>query len=120
MSGKLLRRSRASLSMIFAPQPWWLWSQYSITMAELAANTTRARSRCTRCWMALREVRRGKPDPEGFLLAAERLGVRIDQCLVFEDSPAGVAAARASGAHVAIVGGHVPVSEGDFALQNYP
>lgn len=65
------------------------------------------------------DVRHGKPDPEGFLLAAERLGVDITQCLVFEDSRAGVAAARASGAQVAIVGGHVPAAEGDFALQNY-
>ena len=65
------------------------------------------------------DVQRGKPDPEGFLLAAMRLGVRIDQCLVFEDSPAGVAAAKAAGAHVAIVGGHVADSEGNFALANY-
>ena len=65
------------------------------------------------------DVQRGKPDPEGFLLAARRLGVRIEQCLVFEDSPAGVAAAKAAGAHVAIVGGRVPDKEGNFALMNY-
>jgi sugar-phosphatase len=65
------------------------------------------------------DVQRGKPDPEGFLLAARRLGVRIEECLVFEDSPAGVAAAKAAGAHVAIVGGHVPDTEGNFALANY-
>ena len=61
----------------------------------------------------------GKPDPEGFLLAANRLSVPIGQCLVFEDSPAGVAAAKASGAHVAIVGGHVTAVEGQYSLQNY-
>jgi len=65
------------------------------------------------------EVQRGKPDPQGFLLAAQRLGVSIDKCLVFEDSPAGVAAAKAAGAHVTIVGGLVPGSEGNFALANY-
>ncbi len=65
------------------------------------------------------DVQRGKPDPEGFLLAATRLGVPIDQCLVFEDSRAGVAAAKAAGAQVAIVGGHVPASEGNFAIANY-
>jgi len=65
------------------------------------------------------DVQRGKPDPQGFLLGAQRLGVRIDECLVFEDSPAGVAAAKAAGAHVAIVGGRVPGNEGNFALANY-
>jgi hypothetical protein len=65
------------------------------------------------------EVWRGKPDPEGFLLAAQRLGVRIEECLIFEDSPAGVAATMAAGAHVAIVGGQVPESEGHFMLANY-
>jgi len=64
-------------------------------------------------------VSRGKPDPEGFLLAAQRLGVKIEECLVFEDSPAGVQAAKASGAKVAIVGGHVPDDEGNFALMHY-
>ena len=64
-------------------------------------------------------VQRGKPDPEGFLLAATRLGVSISDCLVFEDSPAGVAAAKAAGAHVAIVGGHVPEKEGHYAIENY-
>ena len=65
------------------------------------------------------DVRRGKPDPEGFVLAAERLGVDVKDCLVSEDSPAGVQAAKAAGAKVAIVGGHVPDAEGNFALANY-
>ena len=65
------------------------------------------------------DVQRGKPDPQGFLLGAERLGVRIGECLVFEDSAAGVAAARAAGAHVAIVGSSVPGREGDYLLTNY-
>jgi sugar-phosphatase len=65
------------------------------------------------------DVRRGKPDPQGFLLAAQRLGVSIGKCLVFEDSPAGVAAAKAAGAQVAIVGGMVSGAEGNFVLANY-
>ncbi|MEJ5945874.1 HAD-IA family hydrolase [Pseudokineococcus basanitobsidens] len=43
------------------------------------------------------DVVRGKPDPEPFLLAAQRLGVDPARCLVVEDAPAGVAAARAAG-----------------------
>ena len=42
-------------------------------------------------------VRAGKPDPEGFLLAAQALAVSPAECLVFEDSVAGLLAARAAG-----------------------
>jgi mannitol-1-/sugar-/sorbitol-6-phosphatase len=42
-------------------------------------------------------VRRGKPDPEGFLLAARTLGADPATSLVFEDSQAGLLAARAAG-----------------------
>lgn len=53
------------------------------------------------------DVTRGKPDPEPFLLAAQRLGVPADSCVVFEDAPAGITAARAAGcAVVAITGTH--------------
>lgn len=44
-----------------------------------------------------REVPRGKPDPALFLLAAEALGAAPAQCVVVEDAPAGVQAARAGG-----------------------
>jgi mannitol-1-/sugar-/sorbitol-6-phosphatase len=65
------------------------------------------------------DVERGKPDPEGYLRAAEALCVPISECLVFEDSLAGVEAAKSAGAHVAIVGGSVPASHGMWSLSNY-
>ncbi|MDX2079205.1 MAG: HAD family phosphatase [Terrimicrobiaceae bacterium] len=47
------------------------------------------------------DYERGKPAPDPFLEAARRLGVSPEQCLVFEDSPTGIAAAEAAGmAHV--------------------
>lgn len=43
------------------------------------------------------DTQRGKPDPQVFLLAAQRLGVPPNRCVVFEDAPSGVEAARAGG-----------------------
>ena len=49
------------------------------------------------------EVEHGKPDPDVYLLAAERLGVAPDACLVVEDSLNGVLAGRAAGMTVVLV-----------------
>jgi sugar-phosphatase len=46
------------------------------------------------------DVHAGKPDPEGYLLAATTLGIDIAVCAVVEDAPAGVEAGRAAGALV--------------------
>jgi HAD superfamily hydrolase (TIGR01509 family) len=49
------------------------------------------------------EVERGKPAPDVYLLAATRLGVPADRCLVVEDSLNGVTAGKAAGAFVVLV-----------------
>jgi sugar-phosphatase len=46
------------------------------------------------------DVTNGKPDPEPYLKAAERLGFAASDCIVVEDVPAGVAAGKAAGARV--------------------
>lgn len=43
------------------------------------------------------DVRKSKPDPETFLLCADKLGVQPEECIVFEDAPKGVEAARLAG-----------------------
>ena len=50
------------------------------------------------------DVRAGKPDPQGYLLAAARLGADPADCVVVEDAPVGVAAGRAAGMAVLAVG----------------
>jgi beta-phosphoglucomutase len=56
------------------------------------------------------EVTKGKPNPEVFLVAAERLGLEPSRCAVIEDAASGVVAARAAGmASLALASaGHAP------------
>ena len=49
------------------------------------------------------DVSRGKPDPQVFSMACDRLGLPSRQCVVIEDAPSGVEAARAAGAHCVAV-----------------
>lgn len=52
------------------------------------------------------DVENGKPHPEPYLAGAAAIGVSPDRCVVFEDAPAGVAAARAAGIGVIVgIGG---------------
>ncbi|KQO45311.1 MULTISPECIES: HAD-IA family hydrolase [unclassified Frigoribacterium] len=78
-----------------------------------SANHELARSRMAEAgvpWpavvLASEQVAVGKPAPDGYLLAAELLGVDPGEVVVFEDAAAGLEAARASGASVVVVGDH--------------
>ena len=68
------------------------------------------------------EVRQVKPAPDLFLLAATRLGVSPAQCLVFEDSPNGIRAARAAGMCCVAIPNpltrHLPLGEADFVVES--
>jgi HAD superfamily hydrolase (TIGR01509 family) len=57
------------------------------------------------------EVTRTKPHPEPYLAAADLLGAPITRCVAIEDSPTGVASARAAGARVLAVPSEVDLSE---------
>ena len=59
--------------------------------------------------VTIEDVKRGKPDPEGFLLGAKVLGVDPKSVLVFEDSAAGIASAHSAGMAAVAVG---PKSKG--------
>ncbi|MDN5916198.1 MAG: HAD-IA family hydrolase [Pseudonocardia sp.] len=62
--------------------------------------------------VTVEDVRRGKPDPECYLLGASRLGIAPRDCLAVEDSPAGLDAGRAAGMATAALRGH----DGDLRL----
>ena len=64
-----------------------------------------------RFFVAAEDTSRGKPHPDGYLLAATRLGVAPAECVTIEDSTAGIAAARAAGMRC------VAVRAGNFAGQ---
>ena len=59
------------------------------------------------------DVKRTKPDPEGYLKAAHELKSEIRNCLILEDSVTGVTAARASGAKVIAVPHLVKIEKDD-------
>ncbi|MEZ5702920.1 MAG: HAD-IA family hydrolase [Burkholderiaceae bacterium] len=67
------------------------------------------------------DVSRGKPAPEGFLLGAQRLGFSAEDCLVFEDTPAGIQAAEAAGAAVMVISAthHRPLPTPHPSLVDY-
>ena len=58
------------------------------------------------------ETTHPKPNPQPYLLAAERLGVDPTQCVAIEDSPSGVRSATAAGMRVIVVPGELEVPEG--------
>jgi sugar-phosphatase len=54
------------------------------------------------------EIERGKPDPEGYLAAATRLGQLPADCIVIEDAPSGIDAARGAGMRVLAIASTYP------------
>jgi len=49
------------------------------------------------------EIERGKPHPDIYLRAADKLGVAVNECLVVEDALSGIAAGNAAGMRVAAI-----------------
>jgi len=92
-----------------------------VTSADVALSTARMAA----AGLALPEVRitaesvgASKPDPEGFLKGAAELGVDPAQCIVFEDSGAGITAGRAAGMQVVGVGPRADFHEPDVVVRD--
>ncbi|MGH8483926.1 MAG: HAD-IA family hydrolase, partial [Pseudomonas sp.] len=97
--------------------PWGI-----VTSAERALTERRLRAvglPIPRVLVAAEDVLQGKPDPAGYRLGAELLGIPPGQLLVFEDAPAGIAAAQAAGMRVLVVGVHDPSGAGLACISEY-
>ncbi|MEU3658723.1 HAD family hydrolase [Streptomyces sp. NPDC032940] len=92
-----------------------------VTSADVALSTARMAA----AGLAQPDVRvtaesvgASKPDPEGFLKGAAELGVDPADCIVFEDSGAGIAAGRAAGMRVVGVGPRAAVHGPDVVVRD--
>ena len=80
------------------------WAIVTSATRDLAARRLRAAGIVApQVFVTAEDVKKGKPHPDPFLVAAERLGVSASECLVFEDAPAGIAAAEKAGADVMVI-----------------
>jgi sugar-phosphatase len=82
---------------LLAALPADRWAIVTSCTAPLAAARVRATGLTPSVLVTASDTKRGKPAPDPYLAAAERLGVPPEQCLVVEDAPAGLAAGRAAG-----------------------
>ncbi|WP_327716830.1 HAD-IA family hydrolase [Streptomyces sp. NBC_00490] len=92
-----------------------------VTSADVALST----ARMSAAGLALPDIRitaesvgASKPDPEGFLKGAAELGLAPEDCIVFEDSGAGIAAGRAAGMRVVGVGSRADVYDPDVVVRD--
>lgn len=86
---------------LLAALPAGAWAIYTSCGRDLARTRLRvAGLPAPRVLVTSDDVARGKPAPDGWLAAAEQLGVEPGACVVVEDAPPGIAAARAIGAAV--------------------
>jgi sugar-phosphatase len=83
------------------PDRWAIVTSAPIALARRRLET--AGIELPKTMVTAEDVKVGKPSPEGYLLAAARLGVDPARCLVFEDVDAGVKAGESAGAGVVVV-----------------
>lgn len=89
--------------------PWAIVTSAWRTLAE--ARILAAGLPLPKVLVPVDDIGKGKPDPEGFLRAAEQLGVAPEDCLVFEDTRPGIEAGRNAGMQVIGLLTTVPAEE---------
>src|ERR1700680_447780 len=97
---------------------WAVVTSGTRTVAEFRLRHTRLPTPSV--MICANEIARGKPDPEGYLVAAARLGDSPADCIVIEDAPSGIAAARAAGMRVIAIASTFPperLTEADAVVE---
>jgi sugar-phosphatase len=92
-----------------------------VTSADVALSAARmaaAGLRLPDIRITAESVGASKPDPEGFLKGAAELGLAPEDCVVFEDSGAGIAAGRAAGMRVVGVGPRADFYDPDVVVRD--
>ncbi|MBZ0056442.1 MULTISPECIES: sugar phosphatase [unclassified Leclercia] len=97
--------------------PWAIVTSGSVPVAH--ARHKAAGLPLPEVFITAERVKRGKPEPDAFLLGAELLGLPPEECVVVEDAAAGVLAGLNAGSHVIAVNvpaGSPRLEEADFVL----
>ncbi|HEY9684346.1 MAG TPA: HAD-IA family hydrolase [Drouetiella sp.] len=100
-------------------RPWAIVTSGSIRVASHRTNYTRLP--LPPVLVCADDVVHGKPDPEGYLLAAKRLNVPPSKCVVVEDAVAGIRAGKTAGMRViAVATTHAPheLMEADYVCES--
>ncbi|MGG7444772.1 sugar phosphatase [Kosakonia oryzendophytica] len=97
--------------------PWAIVTSGSVPVAHARHGATGLPT--PKVFVTAEQVKRGKPEPDAYLLGAKLLGLPAEECVVVEDAAAGVLSGLAAGCHVIAV--NVPqdaprLDEVDFAL----
>ena len=107
-----LRRRGIPYALASSAWPNWIASLLAATSLEGSFDVIVSRTM----------VEHGKPAPDIFLYAAERLGVAPERCIVLEDTPTGIAAAKAAGMYAvqmrAASTAFPPLPEADLVLES--
>jgi beta-phosphoglucomutase len=103
LRGKTLRIATGFDRMLALPVPQAIVTGSTREEIRIMLENIRMSADMVDFFLCDEDVGAGKPDPEGFLLALEKLGVKPTEAIVFEDSPAGIEAAKRAGIPVAFV-----------------
>ncbi|WP_062263711.1 HAD-IA family hydrolase [Endozoicomonas arenosclerae] len=99
------------------------WAIFTSASRELALRRLKAASiPIPKILITVEDVTYGKPNPEGYIMAAEKLGVTTEECLVFEDAEAGVYSALEAGCDVIKINTATPHRieiDGSVSVEDY-
>jgi sugar-phosphatase len=98
MEGMVALPGSVDLLSIFPEDRWGVVTSGTRTLASKRLHT--AGLPIPKHFVTASDIRKGKPDPEPYLIGVESLGFPAADCIVVEDAPAGVASARAAGTRV--------------------